>query len=96
MFIKMLAKLRREMKEYNENFSKNGENIKKNQSVQKDTITWSEWYTLGNQVSKLDDVEEWDSDLEERLVEMTQSNQEKETRNEDSLRNFWNNIKHAR
>ena len=39
-------------------------------------------------------MEEWDSDLEERLVEMTQSNQEKEkTRNEDSLRNFWNNIK---
>ena len=39
MFIKMLAKRRREMKEYNENFSKNGENIKKNQSVQKNTIT---------------------------------------------------------
>ena len=39
MFIKVLAKRRREMKEYNENFSKNGENIKKNQSVQKNTIT---------------------------------------------------------
>ena len=47
----------------------------------KNTITWSEWYTWRNQVSKLDDVEEWDSDLEERLVEMTQSNQEKEKKN---------------
>ena len=77
----MLAKLRREMKEHNENLSKNGENIKKNQSMLKNTITWSEWYTWRNQVSKLDDVEEWDSDLEERLVEMTQSNQEKEKKN---------------
>lgn len=39
IFIKMLAKLRREMKEHNENLSKNGENIKKNQSMLKNTIT---------------------------------------------------------
>lgn len=47
----------------------------------KNTITWSEWHTWGNQVSKLDDVEEWHSDLEETPAEMTQSNQEKENKN---------------
>ena len=43
------------------------------------------------------EAEEWISDLEDRMVEFTAVEQTKEKRmkrNEDSLRDLWDNIKH--
>ena len=48
--------------------------------------------------SRLGDIEECISDLEDRRMETTQSEQQKEKqifKNENSLRDFWNNIKHT-
>ena len=46
--------------------------------------------------SRITEAEEWVSDLEDRMVEFTATEQNKEqrmTRNEDSLRDLWDNIK---
>ena len=44
----------------------------------------------------ISEAEEWISELEDRMVEITAEKQNKEKRierNEDSLRDFWDNIK---
>ena len=46
---------------------------------------------------RITEAEEWISDLEDRMVEFTAAEQNKEKRmkrNEDSLRDLWDNIKH--
>ena len=52
--------------------------------------------TLEGINSRITEAEEWISDLEERMVEFTTAEQKKEKRmkrNEDSLRDLWDNIK---
>ena len=54
--------------------------------------------TLEEINSRINEAEEQISDLEDRLVEITAAEQNKEKRvkrNEDSLRNLWDNIKRA-
>ena len=48
MVIKILTELKRRIKEHNENFNNESENIRKNQSELKNIIT-NEKYTIGNQ-----------------------------------------------
>ena len=46
--------------------------------------------------SRITEAEEWISDLEDKIVEITTAEQTKEKRmkrNEDSLRDLWDNIK---
>ena len=46
--------------------------------------------------SRITEAEEWKSDLEDKIVEITTAEQNKEKRmkrTEDSLRNLWENIK---
>ena len=52
--------------------------------------------TLEGIDSRITEAEEWISDLEDRMVEFTTVEQNKEKRmkrNEDSLRDLWDNIK---
>ena len=52
--------------------------------------------TLEGISSRITEEEEWISDLEDRMVEFTAAEQNKEKimkRNEDSLRDLWDNIK---
>ena len=52
--------------------------------------------TLEGINSRITEAEEWISDLEDRMVEFTAREQNKEKRmkrNEDSLRDLWDNIK---
>ena len=52
--------------------------------------------TLEGINSRITEAEEWISDLEDRMVEFTAAEQNKEKimkRNEDSLRDLWDNIK---
>ena len=54
--------------------------------------------TLEGINSRITEAEERISDLEDRMVEFTAAEQNKEKRmkrNEDSLRDLWDNIKHA-
>ena len=54
--------------------------------------------TLEGINSRITEAEEWISELEERMVEFTAKEQNKEKkikRNEDSLRDLWDNIKHT-
>ena len=50
--------------------------------------------TLEGINSRITEAEEWISDLENRMVEITASEQNIE-KNEDSLRDLWDNIKHT-
>ena len=48
--------------------------------------------------SRIAKAEEWISDLEDKMVEITTAEQSKEKRmkrTEDSLRDLWDNIKHT-
>ena len=52
--------------------------------------------TLEGINSRITEAEEWISDLEDRMVEFTATEQNKEKRmkrNEDSIRDLWDNIK---
>ena len=61
----------------------------------KNTITEMK-NTLEGMNSRLDDTEVWISELEDRVVKITEAEQKKEKkRNEDSLRDLWDNIKHT-
>ena len=53
--------------------------------------------TLQGINSRITEAEEQINDLEDRMVEITATEQniEKRIRNEDSLRDLWDNIKHT-
>ena len=79
MVIEVLPKLKRRMEEHSENCHEETENKRKNQSELKNTITNMK-NTLEGTNSRLEDAEEWISYLEDRVVEITQSEQQKERR----------------
>ena len=63
----------------------------------KNTITEMK-STLEGINSRITEAEEWISDVEDRMVEFTAVEQNKEKgmkRNEDSLRDLWGNFKHT-
>ena len=54
--------------------------------------------TLEGINNRITEAEEWISDLEDRIMEFTATEQIKEKRmkrNEDGLRDLWDNIKHT-
>ena len=97
IIIKMFKELRRRLDEQSEKlkvFNKELENIKRKQKEIKNIITEIK-STLEGINSRLDDTEEWINKLEERVVEITEAEQKKEKRNEDSLIDLKDNIKQA-
>ena len=72
MVIKMLTELRRRMDEYIENFNKEISNIKNNQSELKNIITEMR-NTPKRLNSRLDEAEGWINDLEDRIVQISQT-----------------------
>ena len=91
---KMVAKLRKRIEEHSDNFNKDLEYIRKNQTEMKNTKTEMK-NTLEGINSRLNDTEEWITKLEDRVVEITATEEKtkKNKWNEDSLRDLWNNIK---
>ena len=78
-----------------EMFNKDLEELKNKQTELNNTITEMK-NTLEGINSRITEAEEWISDLEDRMVEFTTMEQNKEKRmkrNEESLRDFWDNIK---
>ena len=95
MIVKMIQNLRNRMEKIQETFNKDLEELKSKQTVMNNTITEIK-NTLEGINTRITEAEEWISDLEDRLVEITATEQNKEKRkkrNEDSLRDFWDNIK---
>ena len=76
-------------------FNKELEEIKNRQLAMKNTITMPK-NTLERTKSRIMEAKEWISELEDRMVEITEAEQNKEKRmkrNKDSLRDLWDNIK---
>ena len=68
----MTTELGKRIDEYSENFNKELENVKKNQSQLKNAITEIK-ITLKRIKSRLDDREECTSNVEDRKMKITQS-----------------------
>ena len=99
MIMKMIQDLRKRMEakieKMQEMFNKDLEELKNEQTEMNNTITEMKT-TLEGINSRITEAEERISDLEHRMVEFTAAEQNKEKRmkrNEDSLRDLWDNIK---
>ena len=89
----MLKELARRLDKQSENlevFNEELENIKKIQTVTKNTVPEIKCM-LEKIKSRVDDMEKQMSELEDRVVETTQA----EKRYKDYLRDPWDNIKHT-
>ena len=99
MIVKMIQDLRKRMEvkinKMQEMFNKDLEELKNKKTKMNNTITEMK-NTLKGINSRITEAEERISDLEDRMVEFTATEQNKEKRmkrNEDSLRDLWDNIK---
>ena len=99
MIVKMIQDLGKRMEakfeKMQEMFNKDLKELKNKQPEMNNTITEMK-NTLEGINSRITEAEEWISDLEDRMVEFTVMEQNKEKRmkrNEDSLRELWDNIK---
>ena len=83
------------MEKIQETFNKDLEEQKSKQTMMNNTINEIK-NSLEGINSGITDAEEWITDLEDKIVEITTAGQNKEKRmkrNEDSLRELWDNIK---
>ena len=99
MIVKMIQDLGQRMEakieKMQEMFNKDLQELKNKQTEMNNTITEMKT-TLEGINSRITEAEEWISDLEDRMVEFTAAQQTKDKRmkrNEDSLRDLWDNIK---
>ena len=84
-----------QIKKIQEMFNKQLEDLKNKQTEKNNTISEMK-NTLEGINRRITEAEEWTSELEDRMVEITATEQNKERRmkrNEDSLRDLWGNIK---
>ena len=100
VIVKMIQDLGKRMEakveKMQEMFKKDLEELKNKQTEMNNTITEMK-NTLEGINSRITEAEEQISDLEDRMVEFTATEQNKEKRmkrNEERLRDFWDNIKH--
>ena len=96
---RMEAKIQKMQEMFNKDLEelkkKHLEELKNKQTEMNNTITEMK-NTLEGIKSRITEAEEWVSDLEDRMVEFTAVEQNKEKRmktNEDSCRDLWDNFK---
>ena len=95
MIVKMIQTLGNRMEKIQETFNKELEELKCKQTVMNNTINEIE-NSLQVINSRITEGEERISDLEDKIVEITTAEKNREKRMkriEDSLRDFWDNIK---
>ena len=95
MIVKMTPNIGNRMEKTQETFNKDLEELKNKQTVMNDTKNEIKMSLEGIN-SRITEAEEWISDLEDKVVEITTAEQNKEKtmkRIEDSLRNLWDNIR---
>ena len=94
MIVKMIQTLGNRMKKTQETFSKDLEELKGKQTMMNNTINEIK-NSLEGISSRITEAEEWISDLEDKTVEITTTEQNKEKRMQrinNSLRDRWVNI----
>ena len=77
-----------------ERFNQDLEEIKKSQPIMTNTKTEIK-NTLEGTNSRITEAEDWISEVEDRMVEINEAERKKEKRierNEDNLRDLWNNV----
>ena len=97
MIVKTIQNLGNRMEKIQETFNKDSEELKSKQTVMDNTINEIK-NSLEGISSRITEAEEQISDLEDKIVEITTAEQNKEKRmkrTEDSLRDPWDNIKHT-
>ena len=97
MIVKKIQNLGNRMEKIQGMFNKDTEELKSKQTVMENTINEIK-NSLQGINSRITEAEEHISDLEEKIVEITTAEQNKEKRMkriEDSLRDYWDNIKHT-
>ena len=97
MIVKMIQNLRNRMEKIQETFNKDLEELKSKQTMMNKTINEIKNF-LEVIISRITEAEERISDLEDKMVEISTAEQNKEKRMkriEDSLRDLWDNIKHT-
>ena len=85
------------MEKIQETFNKDLEELKSKETMMNNTINDIK-KSLEGINSRITEAEEWISDLDDKIVEITTPEQNKEKRMkiiEDSLRDFWGNNKHT-
>ena len=95
MIVKMIQNLGNRMEKIQETFKRDLEDLKSKQTMMNNTINEIKNSQEGIN-SRITEVEEWISDPEDKIVEITTAEQNKEKRMkriEDSLRDLWDNIK---
>ena len=95
MIVKVIQNLGYRMEKIQETFNKDLEELKSKQIMMNNTINEIK-NSLEGINSRITEAEEWISDLEDKIVEITTTEQNKEKRMkriEDSLRDLWDNIK---
>ena len=95
MIVKMIQNLGNRMEKMQETFKKDLGELKSKQTRMNNTINKIK-NSLEGINSRITEAEEWISDLEDKILEITTTEQKKEkrmTRIEDSLRDIWDNIK---
>ena len=96
MIVKMIQNLGNRMEKIQESFNKDLEELKSKHTMMNNTINEIK-NSLEGISNRITEAEERISDLEDRMVEFTAAEQNKEKRmkrNEGSLRDLWDNIKH--
>ena len=95
MILKMIQNLGNRMEKIQETFNKDLGELKSKQITMNNTTNEMK-NSLEGINSRITEAEEWVSDLEDKMVEITTAEQNKEKRmkrTEDSLRDLWDNIK---
>ena len=75
-----------------EMFNKGLEEIKKSQSIMNNAITEIK-STLEGTNSRITEAENRISEVEDRMVEINEAERKKRIKNEDNLRDLWDNVK---
>ena len=97
MIVKIIQNLGNRMEKIQEKFNKDLEVLKSKQTMMKNKINETK-NSLEGINSRITEAEEWINDLEDKIVEITTVEQNKEKRmrrTEDSLRDLWDNTKHT-
>ena len=92
MIVNMMQNLGTRMEKIQETFNKDLEELKSKQTMMNNTINEVK-NSLEGINSRITEAEEWISDLEDKIVDITTTEQNKEKRTEDSLSDLWDNIK---
>ena len=94
MIVKMIQNLGNRREKVQKTLNKDLEELKSKQTMMNNTRNEIK-NSLGGINSRITEAEEWISDVEDKIVEITTTEQNKEKRRkrtEDSLRDLWDNI----